>query len=62
MKKAITIICGSLLAIMSMQAQNQNAWGKVLNQPNCVANAPQNEEMIVKQPEGKLYKNLYKLC
>ena len=44
MKKAITIICGSLLAIMSMQAQNQN------------------EEMIVKQPEGKLYKNLYKLC
>lgn len=59
MKKAITIICCLLLAIMSVQAQNQNAWGKVLNQPNCVANAPQNEEMIVKQPEGKLYKNLY---
>lgn len=28
MKKAITIICCLLLAIMSMQAQNQNAWGK----------------------------------
>ena len=59
MKRPITLICGSLLAMMSLQAQNQNAWGKVSNQPNRIAKAADNEEMIVKQPAGKLYKNLY---
>ena len=59
MKRPITLICGSLLAMMSLQAQNQNAWGKVSNQPNRIAKAADNEEMIVKQPAGMLYKNLY---
>ena len=59
MKKPIIIICISLLAIMSVQAQRQNVWGKVLNQSNKVARTSESGEMIVTQPEGKVYKNLY---
>ena len=59
MKRPITLICVSLLAIMSLQAQSQNAWGRVSNQFNRMEKVSENEDLIVEQPEGKVYKNLY---
>ena len=44
---------------MGVQAQKQNNWGKVLNQSNHMVKTSEKEEMIVTQPKGKVYKNLY---
>lgn len=59
MRKNITILCFSLLVTMGVQAQKQNNWGKVLNQSNHMVKTSEKEEMIVTQPKGKVYKNLY---